>query len=147
MTLNAQIELSKQSVDSGGAIAQSGTIKMLFTLGEVVVAETTSGAYAISEGFIGKEINLALGIKHFEELIGVSAYPNPVVDVLHITLPDLHVYSIELFDISGQLLFQIQSNDGMENELNIGEYEQTVFLLLIKDTENQKVKIFKLLKQ
>jgi len=141
----AQVELRKQSVDSGGAIAQVGTVKMLFTVGEVAVAEATSGTYFVSEGFIGKDINLALGIVDFGELAGVSIYPNPVVDILHITLPDIHLYSIELFDMSGKCLLQKQSNGTLNNEINIQEYEQTVYLLLIKDTENQKVKIFKLL--
>jgi hypothetical protein len=145
MPFYAQVELRKQSVDSGGAVAQSGSIKMLFTVGEVAVAEATSGTYSVSEGFIGKDINLALGIVGFEELAGVNIYPNPVVDILHITLPDLHLYSIELFDMTGKCLLQIQSNGTLNNEINLQEYEQTAYLLLIKDTENKKVKIFKLL--
>lgn len=48
---NAQ-SIEKFSIDSGGASASAGGIQILYTIGEVNVAERTSASVSLSEGFI-----------------------------------------------------------------------------------------------
>lgn len=143
----AQVEIRKQSVDSGGAVVQNGTVKMLFTVGEVVVAESTGSTYRISEGFIGADINLALGIKDYGELTGVSVFPNPVIDKVHIALPDDAEYQLILYTIGGKLLQEINSSKQTEVILTMPSSAQTGYLLLIKNESTQRAKVFKLLVQ
>jgi hypothetical protein len=44
--------IEKFSIDSGGASVSSGGIQILYTIGEVNVAERTSASISVSEGFI-----------------------------------------------------------------------------------------------
>jgi len=44
--------IEKFSIDSGGASASAGGIQILYTIGEVNVAERTSATVSLSEGFI-----------------------------------------------------------------------------------------------
>ncbi|MCC7521872.1 MAG: T9SS type A sorting domain-containing protein [Flavobacteriaceae bacterium] len=144
---NAQTELRKQSIDSGGALTQSGTVTMLFTVGEVVVAEGVSGTYSISEGFIGKDMNIALNLDEFDELIGVSIYPNPFVSELNITFPNSSQYDIELYDVNGKLIWSRNTSNQTETKLVLDTLSETNYFLLVKDVALQKVKVFQVIKQ
>ena len=130
----AQTELRKQSIDSGGALTQSGTITMLFTVGEVVVAEGVSSTYSISEGFIGKDMNISLNLDEFDELIGVSIYPNPFVSELNITFPNSSQYDIELYQRIEELLgkklplYPTDKNAAMALHDKVGEAQRTAIM-------------------
>jgi len=50
--------IEKFSIDSGGASASEGGIQILYTIGEVVVQETTTASFSISEGFINSSFRL-----------------------------------------------------------------------------------------
>jgi hypothetical protein len=142
----SQITIKKQSIDSGGALVQNGNIKMLFTVGELAVAEKTSGTYLISEGFIDPNINFVLGLIQFEVLTGVNVFPNPVIDKLHIKFPDQYNYLIEIYDINGKILKSQFSNSSVEIIVNISDLQMANYFLVIKDIEHKKLKLFKLLK-
>lgn len=53
------------SIDSGGANSTSGNINMLYTIGEVNVAERSSSTIQISEGFITRIIKIKINPKVF----------------------------------------------------------------------------------
>jgi len=143
----AQIELHKQSIDSGGTISQSGTITILFTVGEVVVAESVATTYSISEGFIGKDISVSLGVDEFDNLIGVTVYPNPFVSELNITFPNSSQYDIELYDVYGKLIWSMNTSHQTETKIVLDILSETNYFLLVKEVALQKVKVFQVIKQ
>jgi len=109
ITVQGQIQLRKQSVDSGGALVENGTIKMLFSIGEVVVAESGVAAFNISEGFIRNDLNLSLGISDYKKDTGISLYPNPSNDYITLNIAGndpmpFDRMSYQLFDINGKLI-------------------------------------------
>lgn len=55
----------KSSIDSGGASASAGNIRILYTIGEVVVQEVSVGTIILSEGFIGKPLKITIDPKAF----------------------------------------------------------------------------------
>ena len=54
--LNAQ-SIEKFSIDSGGASASAGGIEILYTIGEVAVAERSASGISVSEGFINSSFS------------------------------------------------------------------------------------------
>ncbi len=44
--------IEKSSIDSGGASVTVGNIQLLYTIGEVFVAERSAATISVSEGFI-----------------------------------------------------------------------------------------------
>lgn len=56
---NAQ-SIEKFSIDSGGASASSGGIQIMYTIGEVNVAERTSETVSLSEGFITSDLKVII---------------------------------------------------------------------------------------
>ena len=56
---NAQ-SIEKFSIDSGGASASASGIQILYTIGEVNVAERTSATVSLSEGFINAPLKISV---------------------------------------------------------------------------------------
>ncbi|WP_422105324.1 hemagglutinin protein [Winogradskyella sp.] len=52
--------IEKYSIDSGGASATAGGIEILYTIGEVFIAERSASGVSISEGFINPEFKLQI---------------------------------------------------------------------------------------
>lgn len=65
--------IEKFSMDSGGASASAGSIEVLYTIGEVAVAERTSATLSISEGFINAQSRILMELLAF--LQGPSLNP------------------------------------------------------------------------
>lgn len=147
MPFYAQVELRKQSVDSGGAVVQSGNISVVFTVGEVVVAEGNTSTYHISEGFIGPEILQVLGLEESTEMEGVNVFPNPVVNQLYISLPDHDSYIVQIYNMDGKLLIEKHSQSEMEYMIDLEQMQASTLLVMIKNQTTQKTKVLKLLKK
>lgn len=52
--------IERFSIDSGGAIATAGGIEIMYTIGEVNVAERTSPTVSLSEGFINAPLKISV---------------------------------------------------------------------------------------
>ena len=57
--------IEKFSIDSGGASVSTGTMQILYTIGEVNVAEHTSATVSVSEGFINADLKIIVDPKVF----------------------------------------------------------------------------------
>lgn len=57
--------IEKFSIDSGGASASAGGIQILYTIGEVNIAERSAGNIQISEGFINPQLKIKVNPKLF----------------------------------------------------------------------------------
>ncbi|WP_452224627.1 hemagglutinin protein [Lacinutrix chionoecetis] len=57
--------IEKFSIDNGGATVSTPTIEMVYTIGEVNVAERTSATVQISEGFLSRFIKIKINPKVF----------------------------------------------------------------------------------
>jgi len=73
--LNAQT-LERFSIDSGGASATAGGINILYTLGEVQIAERTGTTLSISEGFIVPQ-SVSIRVSPLVFLQGAGTDPLP----------------------------------------------------------------------
>jgi len=57
-----QMQIKKSSISTGGGSASAGTTTVISAIGEVAVQENTQGTVHISEGFIGADIAVVLGV-------------------------------------------------------------------------------------
>src|SRR5690606_4695125 len=103
--------LEKFSIDSGGNMASSSNITILYTIGEVNIQELNAGNIIISEGFISSDFGETLSIG-YEDSIGnqLLLYPNPAKDFVTITnLPHGEIQMI-VFDINVKVIVLIIVN-------------------------------------
>ncbi len=140
-----QTTVKKSSISTSGGSYTNTNTTLLFTVGEIVIQEKTTGNIHISEGFIGPDINGVTGIEDYDELYGLHVYPNPVQTDLQIQLPANGTYEVHLFDLTGKELINRKIND-MTMTLNLSRLPASVYLLVIIDRLHQQVKTLKIQK-
>lgn len=76
-------------------------------------------------------------VSRLGHLGGIQLYPNPVSDVLRITLSDNSDAVLSLIDLTGEVLFT-QSISGHSAELNVRNFASGTYFILITDKEGNQ---------
>ena len=142
----AQVALKKSSISTTGGTATAGNKQVVFTVGEVNIQETDVGNTHLSEGFIGPDIAVALGITDYGTLTGIELYPNPVTDRFSVNLPQTSVYNFYLYDLQGKQIFFRQSQN-IKESFDISRLTAAGYMLIVIDRQNQLKKVFKIIKE
>ncbi|MDO9253979.1 MAG: T9SS type A sorting domain-containing protein [Bacteroidales bacterium] len=146
LTVFGQVGIKKSSIDSGGTSTQSGTTKMIYTIGEVAVQEKTTGSFGISEGFINSDMFNTVGTEELTKLAGVSIFPNPTEDLLTISFENESKYDISISDLFGKLI-QNKITDELKAEIHVSHLSPGIYWVLIKDVTNKTYAGYKIIKQ
>lgn len=97
--------IEKFSIDSGGDIATSSDITILYTIGEVNVQELNIGNILLSEGFIRSDFSEALSAGYEDSMDNqLLLYPNPATDLVIIDNLPHGATQIIVFDITGKVI-------------------------------------------
>ncbi len=95
-------------------------LEINYTSGDLVAATYGRGIWKSDL----KWFNLNLD-KHPTQQLSSRAYPNPFVETVHINMPENG--SVEVFDLSGRLIFTQQVHEG-KNTLNLSNLKSGVYL-------------------
>ncbi|GAB1858304.1 hypothetical protein MHTCC0001_31410 [Flavobacteriaceae bacterium MHTCC 0001] len=98
--------IEKFSVDSGGASSKVSNIQILYTIGEVNIAERSALSASLSEGFINGEQNATLSMNAIVSNERLSIYPNPASNILHIKTIE-NIISTAFYDVLGKRVLRI----------------------------------------
>ena len=142
----AQVTVKKSSISTSGGSMTAGNKQVIFTVGEVNTQETDVGNTHLSEGFIGPDVAQLVGIQDYGTLQGVQVFPNPVKDMVQISLHESNTYEIRLFDLNGKELLTTQIKDTDQAQYNLSRLQTGVYLLIIIDRKNKLSRIVKLQK-
>eukprot|EP01093_Parvamoeba_rugata_P009786 TRINITY_DN26880_c0_g1_i1.p1 TRINITY_DN26880_c0_g1~~TRINITY_DN26880_c0_g1_i1.p1 ORF type:complete len:155 (-),score=17.43 TRINITY_DN26880_c0_g1_i1:134-598(-) len=122
----ASQSIKKSSIDSGGASTVVNNIQILYTIGEVVVRETSTPTISVSEGFINPEFNSTLSTyDHQISHSNIIIYPNPTNQFINITT-DIPLTKVELFDVLGRSIFQSKT---ISDPIEVSKLKAGVYLL------------------
>ena len=112
--------IEKFSIDNGGSSTSTGSIQILYTLGEVSVQEYSLGNLQVSEGFINSFPEGTLGLVT-ETAENILLYPNPAHDRFYVrgTQP---IKQLMLYDMSGKLMASTDQNQMAVDHLASGVY-------------------------
>lgn len=141
-----QVAIDKSSISSGGTSTTNGTLSIISTIGEVAVNETTTGNIHVSEGFMSSKMLKTLGVISYSSLENIQVYPNPTVDYVTVNFEKSDSYTISVFNNSGQILNTIKTNK-VKQQVSLESYSTGVYIILIKNSEKQLYKTFKLIKK
>lgn len=150
---NAQ-RISPQSVNSAGAQMTQPNDSLSFTVGELVVLQMyDSLGNSISNGFTNSATasNAVTSIEAPEpEVLDMIVYPNPTSDMLNIRVNSTSIDKIviSILDVQGkELSHGIYSGIANTIGINMLGYAQGTYLLLIKNTGNQILGKYQIVKQ
>jgi len=142
----AQLTIKKSSIDSGGEVSANGDITMIYTVGEVVTQESNLGNILISEGFINPDFFAIVKVEvdEFDELEGVTVYPNPTVRYVNVEFVQNRQVQILLYNENGKIILQ---EKGDRFRLDLSSVASGLYFMIVKDDEHQKYKSFKIVKR
>ncbi len=148
LSLHAQLEIRKSAISNGGGSAVNGNVYVVHTTGEAFIREADVPNTHLSEGFIGPDIaQIIMSVENFEQLTGYHIYPSPVKTDLNIRFDDSGNYRINLFDLTGKLIYENQAENTNRFRVDMRKYPAGIYLVYLIDRENKKAVSVKIQKQ
>ena len=126
--------ISNYSIDSGGDAINTGSLTMIYTIGEVNLQELNAGNIYISEGFINPSIFESLSTKSYL-LSPIVIYPNPTSKFLNITTKD-EISKIDIFDLNGRKM----SVENPNKQIDVSYLSTGIYLVKIYSIKGQITK-------
>ncbi|NPA44847.1 MAG: T9SS type A sorting domain-containing protein [Chlorobi bacterium] len=140
---------AQEAITTGGGSASGDGGAVSYTIGQVFYNTATGSSGSVIEGVQQPyEIVVETGIEDAKDIdLGLSAYPNPTVDVLTLSVQNYESdkLSYQLFDIAGRLVVgdKVSSNLAL---INMSGYKPGVYILKVVDN-NELIKTFKIIKK
>jgi len=132
-------------IGSTGASASAGTVKMDYTIGEIVVETFTAGGQTLTQGFHQTTLHM-VAIENADYFPEISIYPNPTSDLVNIDIPaNYDKLDISLYDVSGKLIRNFSDVQG-KLSFDAGTLAGGTYYLQMINTSANKIKTFKLVK-
>ena len=116
--------IERQLIGSTGFSVQLSTAGVDCTVGEPLIAFSTSADNILSQGFLQPDMDGIISVEQFESAI-ISLYPNPTRSQFFIETNEV-ITQLEMFDASGRLVFSIGLN-APSGAINPGDLGQGVY--------------------
>ena len=143
--------ISKQVIGSSGLPISKGTYTINFTVGEAIVGDINNGI-SVQQGFWA-ELS-GDGTLSIETLINpineIEVFPNPTVNLVQIQFRQKNAnnYTVQLFDINGKEIYKFNKTSQLQTKtFSISHLAPGMYLLLVRDTQSDYNRTFKILKQ
>ena len=102
-------------------------MQVLYTIGEVNIAELTSASILVSEGFINSNLFQTLGINNSEVFVDkIIIHPNPASNNINIA-SKIEFSKIKMYDVMGKKVFE----SNYLNKIKVENYKSGVYILKI----------------
>lgn len=145
--------MAKNTVSNAGIEMANPEYTISFTIGEPVVGLITNGE-SIDQGFWAGSLYVEpmapedLPITPEEELGGISVYPNPVAEQLHIQVNNNKIYGITLYAVNGKMaLKQKVESSNIEYQIDLSHLARGMYVLRLSMEGDQQEKLFKIIKR
>ena len=123
-------------IGSSGTQTTKGDVNLDWSIGETMVADFSESNISLSQG-LNQWIKVLTAVRELPDWHeDVSVFPNPFVDIVTLKSNNLRNYTIELYNVSGNLVLK-QQWDGEEKKLNLGNLHEGIYLFVIKDIKGK----------
>lgn len=137
--------ISKSVIGTAGKNQNNGNLKISWTSGEPVVGLMTAGNIQLGNGYYPAMDLKALSIEDNNMELQIKVYPNPTSQMLYVSHPEINVFSIQISDLNGQLLYK--GNINKSEGLNVSSYSQGMYLVTVENKEVNKKNTYKIIKK
>lgn len=146
----SQITLEPSVIASGGAYAETETMSISWTLGELATTTLTGGDMILTQGF-QQPIDFGTGISTEELNWQITAYPNPVTDALFVkfNIDMTKEFWIEIQDVTGRVISLEQKKEvfpGDVIQLNTSTFSYGVYFLKVFTPDREQSQILSITK-
>jgi hypothetical protein len=138
---------SQATIPTSGGEASGTGGSSSYSIGQLITTTTINSNGSVSAGVQQAfEISVTLGIDDTTINLTFAAYPNPTVDVLHLSISNFNQenLSYQLFNVQGQLLATKKVNNATTT-IGMQSYAPAIYFLKVT-SNNQAIKTFKIIK-
>ena len=144
--------ISPQSVNSTGTKMSQSNGSLSFTVGELLVlSQTDSDGNSLGGGFTATAAITTVSIREADAaVLDVKVYPNPTTELVNIQInhSTLEQIIISITDLQGKEVYN-GKYAGISNTIgvNAAAYAPGTYVLALKNTNNQVLGTYKIIKQ
>jgi len=147
---HAQITLEPSVLSSGGNSAETETMSISWTLGELATTTLTAGDMILTQGF-QQPLDFGTGISPEEINWSISAYPNPVANTLYVKfdIDRAKVFWIEIQDVTGRVISLEQKKEvfpGDVIQVNTSTFTYGVYFLKVFTPDREQSQVLSIRK-
>jgi hypothetical protein len=124
--------ISYQVISASGNTCANAQADLCWTLGEAIIYTYSVPGYDVSQGFQQGMKEVSTKIKDTRQELGITAYPNPVTDVLHLDYRNSSTdrTTISISTANGVVLREI-SKTGTIDEIDFSEIPPGIYFVKI----------------
>ena len=139
--------ISKQVIGPGGGVFDTGTNKLSYTTGEVVVGAMTSedGSIQLGNGYYPSLDLSTLNTQSPELKLKVKVYPNPTTEVIFITHPTEQFFEVRITDVSGKQI--LQTPHQRQQTLSVQSLTSGTYFVTVTTRDSKQTNTYKIIKQ
>ena len=151
-TVGISQTISPQSINSSGQTMVQSNGSLTFTVGELVVlTQTDNDGNTLGSGFTSGAVLTTASIQEPNvSVINVKIYPNPTTDLVTVSIQETKLAQVvlEIVDANGKII-SAEKYAGMSNNIGIStsSWEKGMYILNLKDSGNQVLGSYKIIKQ
>ena len=140
------VGLSAQEVISTQGDSYTNASNTLdYTVGEPVIATVSDGTNDLTQGFHQTLLTI-VGIEDLDVNFSVNIFPNPTSEIVNLDIEKFEGVSFHLFNVEGKLLNQAELTE-KKTTVRVADYPKGTYLLTLTQTEDQKIKTYKIIKK
>ena len=144
-SLSFSQSISKQVIGAAGKTLTNPNLKLSYTVGEPVAGLMTAGGNQLGNGYY-PALNLqALSVEDNVLDVQLKVYPNPTLQSLYVSHPDMNSFGISIMDLNGKQLYS--GTIIKEEPLDVSNYTQGMYLVTIENTTTNKKNTYKIIKK
>jgi len=139
--------ISKQVIGPGGGVFDTGTNKLSYTTGEVVVGAMTSedGSIQLGNGYYPSLDLSTLNTQSPELKLQVKVYPNPTTEAIFITHPTEQFFEVRITDVSGKQI--LQTPHQRQEPLSVQTLTTGTYFVTVTTKDSKQTNTYKIIKQ
>ena len=139
--------ISKQVIGPGGGVFDTGTNKLSYTTGEVVVGAMTSedGSIQLGNGYYPSLDLSTLNTQSPELKLQVKVYPNPTTEAIFITHPTEQFFEVRITDVSGKQI--LQTAHQRQQPLSVQSLTSGTYFVSVTTKDSKQTNTYKIIKQ
>ena len=139
--------ISKQVIGPGGGVFDTGTNKLSYTTGEVVVGAMTSedGSIQLGNGYYPSLDLSTLNTQSPELKLQVKVYPNPTTEAIFITHPTEQFFEVRITDVSGKQI--LQTPQQRQEPLSVQTLTTGTYFVTVTTKDSKQTNTYKIIKQ
>jgi hypothetical protein len=136
------ITQAQELISSAGQSAIITNMTVEWSLGEIVIQEANLSSNSFTQG-LHQPKYAPSGHRELENF-EIELFPNPFSQEINIRSLDQASYTGKIYNPLGQVVRSFQFKDNLKLELE--ELEASFYMIQLKNTDNQSIKEFKIIK-